>query len=89
MLESEDFEAFEEDFRKLFKRRSHSDLLVDYVVIASAIEPSSGVTYTTLLTPQGQRSPITAGLVRMGVIVSDRMLDDSTYELIDEDEEDD
>jgi len=89
MLSNEDANAFEEDFRALFKANSDQDILIDYVVIASAIEPSTGGMYTTLLVPEGQRAPQTAGLVRLGVVVSDRMLNDSTFELMDDEDDDD
>ena len=90
MIETADFDAFESDFRKLFLKHSKGDYLTDFVVIASAVDPKQDGVYTTIIVPAGQRPPLTAGLVRMGVVVSDRMLDYSTVELIDmEDDEDD
>lgn len=92
MIPYSELRNFESEFRELYAKFSGRDLLIDYAILLTAIDPPSGGAYSSIITPEGQRPTQTAGLIRMGVVASDSMLMmafDSEDEDIDEEDDGD
>jgi len=87
----EDIEAFDSEMKDLFKAYSDSDLLIDYVMLGSALDPRTGHQYSVMLVPDDQVPHKTSGLIRIGTVVSDQVLLESLgdFETEEEGEDDD
>lgn len=88
MMDHDDLSAFDSDLKTLFKKHAHGDFLLEYTLLASAMDPRDSQMYSTSISPFDQRPTITSGLVRMGMVTSDQMLS-MAMEVYEDDEDDD
>lgn len=88
MMNYEDVDGFDEEVKDLYKKHAGKDMLIEYVLVATAMNVATGSAYSIILSPTDQRPPATAGLIRMGVVASDEMLIASMEGYAEEDESD-